>query len=285
MALITLQRASELIPSFNSGDNAVLMDIIAASSDLIEKYCNRTFAVQSYDEVYDGNGSREMNLLLNQFPVVSVSRIALFLQNVLMIQSTDTARSMATVRLDATNLYLQWETNGVAGSATLVLASYPTLNDLAAGISAVSGWSSSALGSVLGAYPTSFLRPPQGGFDVRWSGCCYLKMHTFNLSQFEQNPAIGELVLPTPFPGYQTVRVIYSAGFATIPEAIQQACAELAAMVYQGRSQNPNLTSESLGGYSYTRIAEASFSNLSPAATAALSQYKNYRVPKWRVGA
>ncbi|WP_020469310.1 head-tail connector protein [Zavarzinella formosa] len=285
MALIPLQRAVELLPNFSDADSATLSSIINACSDLIEKFCNRKFAVASYDEVYDGNGSREMNILLNNFPVVSVSRVALFLQNVLMVQNTDSSQSIATVRLDATSLYLAWETNGVAGAATLPLASYPTLASLATAISAVSGWTAAPLGDIFGAYPSSFLRAPQGAFDVRWTGSCYLKLHTYHLPSFEQNPAIGELVLPTPFSGYQSVRVVYSAGFPEIPEPVQQACAELAVMVYQGRGQNPNLVSENLGGYSYTRQTEMSFKNLSAASAAALAQFKNHRVPRWRVGA
>jgi hypothetical protein len=222
---------------------------------------------------------------LNNYPIQSISRVAMFNQNVLMIQNTDSTRSSATFSLDATNLNLAWQTNGVAGSQTLTLASYPTIQNLATAVSAVSGWSATALGSIFANYPVSFLRPPQGAFDVRWTGSAYLKMHTYNLADYDQNPLTGEIVSPMGFGfGSQIVRVVYTAGFATIPAPIQQACAELAVMVYNARGQNANLQSENLGGYSYSRIAETSFKNLSAASASAIMQYKSYRAARWRVG-
>lgn len=47
--------------------------LISASSDNIESICNRKFNLDSYDEVYNIDGS---NLNLNQFPIDSITNIS-----------------------------------------------------------------------------------------------------------------------------------------------------------------------------------------------------------------
>ncbi len=58
-----------------SDDEETTLDtLIAAVSRSIEQYCWRTFALTSYDELYPGYGQRE--LVLRNYPVVSVERVA-----------------------------------------------------------------------------------------------------------------------------------------------------------------------------------------------------------------
>lgn len=306
MALITLARAEEQIPNFNSADSAVLQDIVNASSDVIERELARTFALTTYDELYDGPGY--FNLLLNNYPVTQVLRVALNPVNVLQIRNTDPDVSRASYRIDgdtnipprpnvlylvsmkngvetAININLQsgaTSVNGVAGSTYTMV----TLANLATAINTFSayGWNALALG-IYTSWPIDDLRPPQGAFDTRWQGNAYVSLHSWNQSGFDINPDIGELVAGNGFSrGYRNYRVIYQAGYSTIPYPIQQACAELAASVYLNRGQNPNLVSESLGGYSYTlNTAEKSFKSLSLTARYGLSDWKNRRVAKFRV--
>lgn len=283
MTLTTLARVTELIPNFNSADSAVMTDILQACSDFIEKYCNRTFAVTTYDELYDGTG--DLDLLLNNYPIVYVDRVMYNPINVLQIRMTDQAASRGTFRLDSTNLYLTKVINGVSTTHTLTLSSYNMLSDLQNAINAFSseGWNALALG-VYATFPVTDIYTPQGGFDCRWQGAGYLKLHAYSLPDFKQRAETGEIVSPFGFPrGYQQYRVIYQAGFPTVPTPIQQACAELAAAVYQARGQNANLQSESLGGYSYTRDINACLSHLSVTSKEALALYMNRRVPKFVV--
>ena len=48
-----------------------MTDCINAASDTIERFCNRTFAINSYDELYDGTG--DFSLLLNNYPIQTVN--------------------------------------------------------------------------------------------------------------------------------------------------------------------------------------------------------------------
>ena len=51
---------------------------------------------------------------------------------------------------------------------------------------------------------------------------------------------------------YRSVLIDYTAGYATTPDDIEQAVLMIAASLFQGRKRDPNIASESLGGYSYS---------------------------------
>jgi hypothetical protein len=55
----------------------------------------------------------------------------------------------------------------------------------------------------------------------------------------------------------KSVLIEYTAGYATVPDDIEQACIEIAAMMYRDRRRDSGLASESLGDYSYTRATRA----------------------------
>lgn len=292
-ALITNARATELIPNWNTADNSIMTDCVAAASNVVQRWCNRDFVTTSYDELYDGTGHH--NLLLNQYPIISITRVLWNPVQVLMISNNATAVSRASFRLDGTTasppvpqyLYLTSVASGVTTTTQigpLATGALLTYADLAAAINTYSanGWSATALGPY-STWALADLRPPQGGSEVRWYGAAYLYQHTFGLPAFNQNPDVGEIVTGGGFcRGYQNYRVIYSAGYSTVPDAVQQATAAIAAAIYTGRGINPNLQSESLGGYSYSILAEKSFANLDIASRYGLYLYKNTRVPKFR---
>src|SRR4051794_31843711 len=100
MALITVDRASELIPNFQPADLSVLTDIVNAASETVVRYCNRDFTLTTYDEVYDGTG--DVNLLLSQYPITKVLRVAYTYQQTTMLRNTDAAVTRASWRLDGT---------------------------------------------------------------------------------------------------------------------------------------------------------------------------------------
>ncbi len=310
MALITLSRATELIPNFPSADNAVMQDIVNAASDTVVRWCNRDFVLTTYDEVYDGPGAR--NLLLNQYPITQILRASTNPVNAMGIHQSDNGCSRASWRLDATtdsppapnNLYLVSAKNGVETNIVIgpVTSASPTitinggsptsipqmfmLSDLASAINAYAGsygWAAQALG-MFTTWPIADLRPPQGALEARWYGYAFLMMFALNFFLFDYNPDVGEIVSPQGFDfGYRNYRVIYQAGFSTVPNPIQQAVAALAVAVYQGRGQNANLQTESLGGYSYTTLAERTFHQLDLISRYGLNLYKNHRIAKFKV--
>lgn len=293
MALIPLARATELVPNYSTSDSAMATDLLNAASDLIEKWCNRTFALTTYDQLVDGQG--HYNLLLDNYPVTYVKRIAYSPVNVLQIFVQDTTVQRASWRIDGdgstppavNNMYLEYMKNGVLTQNTLSLASYATVNALATAIGAISPWTAMALGSpIFGSWAVSDLYPQQGGYEAHWLGVSFVWLHQFGLSDFRLNANIGEVVSSRGFArGYQNYRVIYQAGFAVIPNPIQQACAELFTSMYYStkKSLDANLSNETIGAYNYTQLAEKSFNNLSIASRYGLYQFKSTRIPKFKV--
>src|SRR5579883_943221 len=231
MALISVQRATELIPNFNTGDLTVMTDCVNAASEIIEKWCNRTFAVTTYDELYDGCGYQ--NLLLNNYPLISIQKIAKNQFNVLQLMNPVQSNTTATVATDATNVYLATvNASNPSQQASIVLprANYTTIQSLADDINnntnnnpiapASVGWHAYALGTY-NLWPVSALYAPQGALDARW-GTPYLWLHVITLYSFDFNPAVGEVVSVQGFErGYRNFRVQYTAGFDPIPEPVQ----------------------------------------------------------------
>lgn len=303
MALITLARATELVPNFSSSDNTVMTDIVNAASDCVERYCNRRFALTTYDELLDGTG--DYNIFVSNYPITALLRVAYNPIQVMSIRNTDTGCARATFRIDGTSaspplpnvLYLVSMKNGVETAININLQTgatsvdgvagttftMVTLDNLATAINSFAGWAAGAMG-IFTSWRVDDIRPPQGANECRWFGNAYLKLHSWNLADYEQNPDVGEIVSPQGFTfGYRNYRIIYTAGYSTIPEPVQQAVADLAVAVYVNRGVNPNLTAENLGGYSYSQITEKTFHQLDLISRYSLPLYKSYRVAKYKL--
>jgi hypothetical protein len=299
--LITLDRAKESIKNFYTGDDAVLQNIVSATSKFVCHWCNRIFAVNTYDELIDGTGER--NLLLSQFPVIQVVRLSYFRTPVIQIFQQDKTHARASFRIDnpagsgnllpvtntAVTLTLTSVRAGVETDIALTLSDYVQFSDLATAINGVGdGWFAYAMPPWT-ALPVADLRAPQGASDCLW-GTPYVWHHVWNSWDFEQNQEIGEIV---PFAGvgrgYKNWRCIYKAGYADqngntlIPPDLQQATAELAAACYMARETDPNLQSQSLGDFQWARVAAKNFDNLSIVAKQSLAMHKAYRCPRFCV--
>lgn len=57
--------------------------------------------------------------------------------------------------------------------------------------------------------------------------------------------------------GTLNIEIVYTAGYATVPDDVQEACVLTVAALYAAASTDPNLQSESLGDYSFTRRTAA----------------------------
>ena len=74
-ALVSLADAKAYMGVGTSGDDALIERLINAESTRIERYCDRNFRKQSYRESYNGSGQRRLRL--RNFPVISVTRVAI----------------------------------------------------------------------------------------------------------------------------------------------------------------------------------------------------------------
>jgi hypothetical protein len=182
--------------------------------------------------------------------------------------------------LSYTGLVLTRVASGVTTTTPLPFASYATIAALAAAINALgSGWVATVAGGTPspGLYaPTELVgaREPKNAFspgaalDVFTTpASSYSIDRRTGIASFYGDASgwAGVLSDPSFGPsadgfgcygagaawGNAQYRVTYQAGFQTIPESIQQACAELVKLSYERLNVDGAIASESADGYSY----------------------------------
>lgn len=68
--------------------------------------------------------------------------------------------------------------------------------------------------------------------------------------------SVGDVTLQ-PTPGQGNIKIVYTAGWPTIPHDIRQAVCQIAAYIRRNADKGGSMTSESLGGYSYSLAQQA----------------------------
>jgi len=257
--LITLARAKQNIQSItDTSQDALLTTLITAVSRAIEKYCRRDFVTTVYDELYNGNGDRR--LLLRQYPVISVQSVRYRPVTVVKIINNLANTPQARVSVTGTGLSLVTVTNGVATTQTVAFAGNATLAALVAAINALgNGWS--AQGQGYDTWPSADLRTPQGALTAAGQ-FAELKMHTYELAGYQIDDTRGWLLRAIPYTdpellhpedliwpvGINNFRIQYTAGYNTVPEGVQEACAEWVALQYYQTLRDPKLKRLALQG-------------------------------------
>jgi hypothetical protein len=305
--LITSARAAQSISSYpGSGDPTGLLQVlITAYSDAIEKYCRRRFVSTAFDELYNGNGDRR--LLLRQYPIQSVQSVRYRPVTVLKIINNNTATiQRATVQVTATGITLIWVASGVVSTDTSsTYASFPTIQGIANNINALgNGWSAQAIGLPNGDYglfPSADLYVPssygdgttttsQGALTAR-GAFAELKLHTYELQGYQWDPR-GWLLRAIPYTdpellhpedliwpiGINNFRVQYTAGYSTIPEAVQEACALWVASAYYQTLRDPGLGSQAVTGAISQSWSVLDPMNPPPRVRALLAPYRRHTV-------
>jgi hypothetical protein len=279
--LITLARAKQDIQSItDSSQDTLLTTLITALSDAVEKICRRDFTSKSYDELYSGSGDHR--LLLRQYPVQAVSSVRYRQVTVLKVQNTDTATNQrATVAVTSTGLKLVRVASGVTTTDTSVTwAGNPTLTAVANAVNALgAGWSAQAVGDPndYGKWPSADLYVPpafgdatagQGALTARGT-FAELRLHTYELQGYQWD-ARGWLLRAIPYTdpeimhpedliwpvGFNNFRVQYTAGYTTVPESVQEACARWVAYAWNLTQRDPALAAQSVPGAVAQRWAD-----------------------------
>lgn len=260
--LVTLARAYQNLPSLGgTGQDAALGVLITSASRAIARYCRRDFISQSYDELYNGSGDRRLNL--RQYPVQSVQAVRYRPVVVLRITNTQgSVNQQARVAVTSVGLTLTRVASGVKTTDTSVtFAGNVTLSAVATAVNALgNGWSATVEGGYT-LWPSADLwvsnasttdpdtnaLAGQGALNAVQGVYAELRMHTFELSGYQVDARRGWLLRAIPYTdpellhpedliwpvGIDNFRIQYTAGYATIPEDVQEACAELVASWYK----------------------------------------------------
>jgi uncharacterized phiE125 gp8 family phage protein len=250
-SLVTLAQVKCYLGIVDEDSDQILTALIDRASGYIERYCNRKLKTRTYSrEVYYGNGYRR--LILDQYPVTAVTRVSYGRKNAFSITNT-TATNNATVEITASAVKL---TADGAAATSLALATYATITLLLAAINAVSGWTATLPDSSLGVRKSTdlLMRP---GMHCLSPTVCYAELPLGELTDYF-------LVDPTEDRNYGVIESVggfvcgedyfvdYTAGFTTIPFALEEACILLIAYRYNQKAKDASIKSESLGDYSYS---------------------------------
>lgn len=251
--LITTARAKYNLAqsSFSAAEDTTIAALVTACSKAVRRYCRREFDSQAFDELYNGDGQER--LLLRQHPVISVARIACAPTTVLRVTNTSASNQRATVAVASTGLTLVRVASGTTSTDTSVTwAGNATLSAVAAAVNALgNGWSASVPDATHNNRAAADLRAVQGALNAL-NVQAELRLHMVELSSYAIDAAHGWLLrsdgLTSWTGGANYWRVLYTAGHATVPEDVQEACAEWVAALYWQTKRDPGLLQEVVPG-------------------------------------
>ncbi|MDB5353601.1 MAG: hypothetical protein JWN24_54 [Phycisphaerales bacterium] len=299
--LITPSRAAQnpTLASLSASNPGYLASLITAASDAIRRACGRDFTLCSYTEYQSGGIYIREPLRLRQFPVVEITRIACNPLPALLVQNADPLTNQrATVETTATSVRVVRIASAVATTSDLLYASYPTIASMASAINALGGgWAATVRGDFAN-WPSADFKPLQGA-TTALTGGRDLELYTEAVQPFtawadaggsgsagaddlSQGTAgwrlddeTGELFGRFPR-GRLNVRIDYRAGFATIPQPVQEACVQLVQDLYQAGLVNNTLKKATLGASSVELKSSTAATQLSPKVQLLLSPYRDY---------
>ena len=290
--LIDSTRAKQAIgtqSSFTSDETTLIGVLITAASKAIKRYCRREFDSQTFHELYDGHG--HARLQLRQFPIISVSRVATTPTKVLEITNTSSTVQRATVALTSTTLSLVRVASGSSTTSTLTLADADkdTIGELATAVTAVgSGWAGSVPDTTYSNWASADLLSVQGALNAKDPAVAGLYLHVEELSAYEVDAERGWLIYgqantapahphegTNGWPiGMRNIRVSYVAGYSTVPEDIQEACAQWVANLYHQARRDPGLSQDQVPG-AYSRTSYLSLHGVPKIIQALLAPHVN----------
>ncbi len=258
-----------------SDENTTLDALLAAVTKAIQNYCWRTFALASYDELYPGNTERE--LILRNYPLASVERVAFAPAAVLSVTNISSSNQRATVKVTATGVELIRVASGAASTSTILFSDQATLSALASAVTALgNGWSASVINAADGLRAAADLRALQGAFQAK-DVSAELKLHSSELSSFVVDAERGTLTRGDGAAwggGVHYWRVLYRAGFSAVPDDVQEACAQWVAQHFWQTKRDPGLSSEAVPG----AVSRVTLRDMPASIKLLLAPYRNWRV-------
>jgi hypothetical protein len=227
----------------------------------IQNYCNRNFETTTYKERYDGKGNSV--LVLNQYPVTSVTRLSLWPVDVIMVKNTNTSTN-ATISCTASDVILNHD-----GTLTSLLrATYTTFSTMIGAINAAGdGWVAQLVSPSYSNFKTTELIEKFGLYCLE-SNWAYLQMpYQRGEGDFDVETDKGLIrligVSPDPgtgltgvFPeGRRNIFVDYTAGYTNdnMPEDLKMAVKILTKYFVQKKDEEAfGAATYSAGGVSVT---------------------------------
>lgn len=252
----------------SSADDTLLTQLLNSVSAEIERVCGTQFKARDYREWYTGKGQRR--LVLKHRPVQHVTRVAYGAANALTVRYAGSGiRANATVYRDPESpdaggvRLVTVSTAGVATANNLTFADYPSVSLMATAISAVSGWTGTAVQN----WPTADLHTTASedalnrtvtftypDLDENTYEIDY-RLGLLEFAKYGRGVWEGEGFDGTGrrfCDGFRNLMVQYRGGYETIPADVALVCREMVKESYQSGELNTGVKSFSLGPYSVT---------------------------------
>lgn len=241
--LITTARAKQAIraAAYDTADDAQIASLVSAVSDWIERHCNRQFNDADHVDFVKGNPLWS-GLVLRQYPIIHVTSVALPVE-VMTVENSD--GQSATVRVtDGTSLALTKTVDGATtATGAFAFATYTSIEDVAGQINGTTGWSATVTPGYE-KYPSARLHQQQHGASVIDGSVARIVAHFGEIPDYSIDADSGILRRDQGWPN-ERIRVSYNAGFAAIPEAIQEACAEWVAILFHVQAKDEAISQTS----------------------------------------
>ena len=263
-ALTSLTNLKSWLGITATTDDTVLERAIDRATSRIESYLERNIRERSYAEWRSGAGVDTIRLY--QWPVSQITNVWSGNVALMVIGSTSGyIRSSISVNQETGSPAVVATTTSVLGATntqTIDFATYPTTTDVANEIAGVPGFTCTLTKNV-----RAVQMRPRAGADATLASITLYGADT--PSEFTYDYERGRLTIDRSWFAYwplqkgimpnvaKSILIEYTAGYATVPDDIEQAAIEVASMLYRDRRRDGNLQSEGLGDYSYSRATVA----------------------------
>jgi hypothetical protein len=295
--LITASRATQnaSLAALNSSNPSYLASLITAASDCIRHATHRDFSQTSYTEYHSGGIYIREPLRLRQYPIAEITRVATTpLPAISIVNSSGVVNQRATIETTPTGIRLTRIASANVTTNDLAYSTYTTLASIASAINALgNGWSAQTLGS-FGNWPTTDMKPLQGAVSALGVARSF-EIYTEDVSPFDNWPPgdCGDAMTSTTnagwrlddetgllyarFPrGHLNIRIDYTAGYPSIPQAVQEACVQLVCDLYNAGLVNTTVKKATLGNGSFELQDQSSTAVLSGKVSMLLAGYTDY---------
>jgi len=256
----------------SAAEKLIIDSVHNSAEKAIKNYCNRELESTAYSKYYDGDG--EQYLLLDDYPITALTRVATGRRSAIRIQNTSDNTS-ASVSVDSTGGVLL-EKDGTVNSTGATFASNTTMSAMVSAINAIgSGWSAVIENNDYNNFKSTELVEMYGKSAIN-SNWVYLEMPDEAIDDFEVFPARGELYREMGWPeGNNNIFVKYTAGLTTIPDDLQLAVKIMTKYFYQKRNEESFGTKEYWAGDMRLMAEDGDFPK---EVFALLSQYKRHLI-------
>ena len=236
--------------------DTVLAALVAKASAMVEDACGRHIISASYAKWLDGTG--EDRLYLPETPVTAVSRISIGTDDAMAITCEASDATHATVSVTDTYVICTVSDGASAATNSLAIGTYTTMATMAAAINALSGsWTAEVLGTY-DSFRTSTLREMPSQFCLNTNARILMPSEPEADFVFHEDEGYVQLRAGGFMAGHGNIYAAWTAGYSTIPAAVQQVCIELVANLFHQRKRDTSLSGETLGDYSWRAASGAS---------------------------